>query len=242
MDFGTIVAECLSEIAQATGSVQGLANCKQAICEAINFNSRYGPFRWQERKVVLTLTAADTSVALPDDFGKAVGKIYYVKVGEPTNRHEIIMRTLDAVFTNNSYLTNAWQSVPSSYTKVCAVDFTNNTLVMTPQAESTGDYLELRYQKRGKPPVPSFDGTNWAFKDPYTDKAITDSWTNEWLTDGRYLTKLRALYLLWARWYGGTEASQTKSGMYLQQWTEELNRLYGENAKMGVPAKTSPSF
>jgi len=69
------------------------------------------------------------------------------------------------------------------------------------------------------------------FTTPFTEDAISDSFTNEWFDQGYQLVLNRAAYIAWARIYGGTDESAPFMENALRMWAEEVNRLRAENAR-----------
>lgn len=74
------------------------------------------------------------------------------------------------------------------------------------------------------------DGSNWVFRIPKTDTAITQTstYTNKWFTDGFDVLKTRCEYYLWSREFGNTEAASTRAQIALGQSMDALSQAQNE--------------
>lgn len=236
-DFGTIKQELLRIVGVDTTSAGSVADSDagRAICEAIRFNRRY-LLGFNQSEYEITTENGVQKYPLPRDFLGLTGPVYWSQnsgADPPTfsGRRELVWRPMAWIEANLYRVPGTSEYLNLGDSRAYGIDMKDRTLALSPVPGSSNSRLDFSYHRDPGTPKYAYASSAWAFTTPYSEDAITDSFTNEWFTDAYHLVLNRAVYVYMSRLQSGVEESAPKQEGALRMWGEELARLRGEQAR-----------
>lgn len=202
----------------------------RAIIDAITFNRRYD-FGFTRGKADIYTISDQYEYPLPEGFLGITGDVWSTPSLDTTGRYTLKNRPIDWMEKNRYRVNGQDRTLNTGDVGYYGINVATKSIVLSPVPSDDGTLIEFYYHYDPGTPDFIYTGSAWAFYDPGTTTAITGTYTNAWFTDAYRLTFNRAAYYLLTGPHGGTEEAAMKAQQYMQQWSEELNRLRGDFAK-----------
>jgi len=106
-----------------------------------------------------------------------------------------------------------------------AFDASEHQIIVAPVPSTDISQIQFIVSMASQIPSYEHDGSSWYFYEPLSTEPLPDTFSNVWLEYGYDLIKYRALSLLLAGVYGGSDSAMNKAGSYNQLAGAELSRL-----------------
>lgn len=191
---------------------------------------------FNEKTCIIQLESGKNKYELPQDYLGIKGDVMYFSSFTDTNffpltnttiDHLLIVRPSDTELNSQSEDgVSEFFTASESNSNYYAIDNEGRFIYLGKQ---TG-FIKLRYLADLGTIDYKHDGSNWIFRIPKTDTAITQTstYSNRWFTDGFDILKTRCEYYLWSREFGDTETSAQKASVCLGQSMDALNQVQNE--------------
>lgn len=202
----------------------------RAIIDSIKFNRRYD-FGFTRGKADIYTISDQFEYPLPEGFLGITGDVWSTPSLDTTGRYTLKNRPIDWMEKNRYRVNGQDRTLNTGDVGYYGINVATKSIVLSPVPSDDGTLIEFYYHYDPGTPDFVYTGSAWAFYDPGTTNAISGTYSNAWFTDAYRLTFNRAAYYLLTGAYGGTEEAAMKAQQYMQQWSEELNRLRGDFAK-----------
>lgn len=237
-NWGTMVSE-LTRLLKADSTASGSTvedDCKRAIIESIMYNRRRF-LGFNQATAVIAIENGVQRYPMPQDYLSLTGPVFWSNIPTSTSdlqgRKELISRPLAWVEKQTYRIPGSSEYRFLGDSVAYAIDQQNGEIVLSPVPGSSISQLDFHYLRDpGTPGMSSSSGV-WTFTVPKSEDTISNTFTNDWFEVGRgyHLVLNRAMYILWARIFGGTEESAVFQENALRMWGEELARLTGEASR-----------
>lgn len=236
-NWGTMKSELLRMVkadSTSSGSVVDSDASRSIIGSIVHNRSHY--LGWNTASYAIAVVDGEQRYNLPRDYLGLVSPVWWSNVATNASnagRREMISRPLAWVESNTFRIPGQSEYRYLGNSMAYAIDPANKQIVLSPVPGSTDSQIDFFYLlDPGTPGMSASSGT-WTFTKPWSEDAISDSFTNAWFEVGKgyELVLARAVYLMWAKIWGGTEESAAFQENALRMWGEELARLRREASK-----------
>lgn len=213
------------------------ADVKRAIVESIRFNRR-NVFGFNQSTHQISTENGQQRYSLPRDFLGLLGPVWWSQNtddGQFSGRRELVWRPIQWIEANLYRVPGTSEYLNLGDSRAYSIDQRDHTIALSPVPGTSDCRLDFMYHK--DPGTPGYywntsvSPAAWKFTAPFTEDAISDTYTNEWFDEAYHLVLNRAAVILWSRIYGATDEAMAQQENFLRLWGEELARLRGETAR-----------
>lgn len=218
---------------------------KRAIIESILFNRRHH-LGFNQATAAIAIENGVQRYPMPRDYLALTGPVFWSNVPTSTadyqGRKELVSRPLAWVEKQTYRIPGSSEYRFLGDSVAYAIDQPNAEIVLSPVPGSSISQLDFHYLRDPGTPGMSASSGTWSFTKPWSEDAISDTFTNEWFEVGKgyHLVLNRAVYIYQARIYAGTDETAAIQEGALRMWAEELARLRGESSRYSSASEIRP--